>query len=49
VRWILRPGNDLFFVFSQGWIREEEAEARNLRFRAADTQISTKFQYTFRF
>jgi hypothetical protein len=49
VRWILRPGNDLFFVFSQGWIREEEEETRNLRFRAADSQISTKFQYTFRF
>ena len=49
IRWILRPGNDLFFVFSQGWIQEEEEDTRNLRFRAEDRQVSTKFQYTFRF
>ena len=49
LRWILRPGNDVFLVFSQGWIQEEDEDARNRRFRAADRQLSTKFQYTFRF
>ncbi len=46
VRWILRPGNDLFLVFSQGW----QQDARGgFRFSPADTKLSTKFQYTFRF
>jgi hypothetical protein len=46
VRWTLRPGDDLFFVLNQGWIRED---ADNLRFRAQDSKVSAKFQYTFRF
>jgi hypothetical protein len=45
-RWILRPGNDLFVSFGQGWIREEVGERR---FVAQDSKLSTKFQYTFRF
>ncbi len=46
VRWILRPGNDLFLVFSQGW----QQDARGgFCFSPADTKLSTKFQYTFRF
>ena len=50
VRWILQPGNDLFFVFSQGWIHEESEDGTGrLRFRAENRQISTKFQYTLRF
>jgi hypothetical protein len=48
VRWTLQPGNDLFFVFNQGWI-EEFDRAGTLRFRTADTKVSAKFQYTFRF
>jgi len=46
VRWILRPGNDLFFVFSQGWIQEPHG---GFRFRAEESKVSAKFQYTFRF
>jgi hypothetical protein len=46
VRWILRPGNDMFLVFSQGWLQDE---ARGLSFRPTDTKIAGKLQYTFRF
>jgi hypothetical protein len=46
VRWILHPGNDLFFVFGQGWI-EDSTDERS-RFRPQDTKLSAKFQYTFR-
>ncbi|MCA1560558.1 MAG: carbohydrate binding family 9 domain-containing protein [Acidobacteria bacterium] len=46
VRWTLQPGNDLFFAFNQGWIREDVG---NLRFRTQDSKVSTKFQYSFRF
>jgi uncharacterized protein DUF5916 len=48
IRWTLRPGNDLFFAFNQGWI-QEEGDNRNLRFRAEDTKMSGKFQYSYRF
>lgn len=46
VRWTVTPGNDVFFVFKQGWIHEEMG---NRRFTAQDSEISTKLQYTFRF
>jgi hypothetical protein len=46
VRWIVRPGNDMFLVFSQGWLQDE---ARGLSFRPTDTRIAGKVQYTFRF
>ncbi len=45
VRWILQPGNDLFFVFAQGW--DQEA-AGGYNFTAQNSKVSTKFQYTFR-
>lgn len=45
-RWILKPGNDLFFVFSQGWIQDARG---GFRYRAHESRLSTKFQYTFRF
>jgi hypothetical protein len=48
VRWTLKPGNDLFFAFNQGWI-QEEADDRSLRFRAQDSKLSAKFQYSYRF
>ncbi|HET9468917.1 MAG TPA: DUF5916 domain-containing protein [Vicinamibacterales bacterium] len=48
VRWTLTPGNDLFVAFNQGWVQEEH-ENRSLRFRAQDSRISTKFQYSHRF
>jgi hypothetical protein len=46
VRWTVRPGNDVFFVISQGWIQDE---ARGPRFRPTDTKVAGKLQYTFRF
>jgi hypothetical protein len=48
VRWTLTPGNDLFFAFNQGWVQEEQ-DNRSLRFRAQDSRVSTKFQYSHRF
>jgi hypothetical protein len=48
VRWTLRAGNDLFVAFNQGWI-QEEGDNRSLRFRAEDSRVSAKFQYSYRF
>ncbi len=48
VRWTLQPGNDLFFAFNQGWIEEDLGSGRQ-QFRTADSKVSAKFQYTFRF
>jgi len=45
-RWILKPGNDFFIVFSQGWIQDAQG---GFRYRAHESRLSTKFQYTFRF
>jgi hypothetical protein len=51
LRWILQPGNDLFFVFTQGWIQEttDLGGVRESRFEVHDSKISTKIQYTSRF
>jgi len=46
MRWTLHPGSDLFVSFNQGWINEGLGD---LRFTTADTKLSAKFQYTFRF
>jgi hypothetical protein len=46
VRWILRPGNEVFIVFNQGWLQGERG---GFRFRSADTGLAAKVQYTFRF
>jgi hypothetical protein len=48
IRWTLKPGNDFFLAFNQGWV-QEEFENRSLRFRVQDTKLSTKFQYSHRF
>jgi hypothetical protein len=48
IRWTLRPGNDLFVAFNQGWIQEED-DNRSLRFRVQDSKVSAKFQYSHRF
>ncbi len=44
VRWILRPGNEVFIVFNQGWLRHQDGS-----FRSARTGLAGKLQYTFRF
>jgi len=46
VRWIVNPGNDVFFVFGQGWLQDS---AGGFRFRAEESKVSAKVQYTFRF
>ncbi|RMG52277.1 MAG: hypothetical protein D6723_09070 [Acidobacteria bacterium] len=46
VRWILRPGNELFLVFNQGYLQDERG---GFHFRPTDTKLAVKFQYTFRF
>jgi hypothetical protein len=44
-RWILRPGNDLFFVVNRGWFRRLDDD----RFESRFNRESAKLQYTFRF
>ncbi|MFN8062827.1 MAG: carbohydrate binding family 9 domain-containing protein [Vicinamibacterales bacterium] len=44
-RWILKPGNDLFVVYSHNWVDS----ALDHRYRTLDRSAATKFVYTFRF
>lgn len=46
VRWTLEPGNDVFFVFNQGWLQEP---GRGFAFDTHDSKVSLKFQYARRF
>ena len=46
VRWTLEPGNDVFFIFGQGWVQEVGGF---YDFRQQDSRLATKLQYTFRF
>jgi hypothetical protein len=46
VRWILKPGNDVFLVFNQGWIQDPLG---GFSYRANNTQFTGKLQYTLRF
>ena len=46
VRWTLEPGNDVFFIFGQGWVQELGGF---YDFRQQDSRLATKLQYTFRF
>ena len=48
VRWIMQPGNEVFFVLNLGWLQQEEEGGRR-RFRAGDRGLAVKIQYTFRF
>jgi hypothetical protein len=43
-RWILKPGNDLFFVVNQGWVKTFDGP-----FYEWFGRTSSKLQYTFRF
>ena len=43
LRWILKPGNDLFLVFNRGWYRDFSGDYRRTFEKAA-----VKLQYTFR-
>ena len=46
VRWTLEPGNDIFFIFGQGWV--QELGRRGTDFRQQDSRLAVKAQYTFR-
>lgn len=46
VRWIIRPGNEVFLVFNQGRMQDERG---GFHFRSAGTGLAVKMQYTFRF
>ncbi len=46
VRWTLEPGNDVFFIFGQGWVQDLGGF---YDFRQQDSRLATKLQYTFRF
>ncbi len=43
-RWILRPGNDIYFVYAQNWIDDVDGRRRTL-----DRTAATKIVYTHRF
>jgi hypothetical protein len=45
LRWILDPGNDLYFVYQQNWRNEELLE----RFVTQDRRGAAKFIYTYRY
>ncbi len=46
VRYIVRPGNEIFLVFNQGWIQDASG---GFNVRPGDRNIASKIQYTFRF
>ncbi len=43
-RWILRPGNDIFFVYTQNWLDD-----RHTGYHTLDRRAVTKAVYTWRF
>jgi hypothetical protein len=47
VRWIQRPGNDLFFVYTHNW--QEVPEPAGRRLGTLDNRAATKLVYTLRF
>ena len=50
VHWTIEPGNEVFFVFGQGWVQDlERGYDFRRRFRRQDSRLATKLQYTFRF
>ena len=44
-RWIIRPGNDLYVVYTHNWLDDPVAN----RFSTLDKRFSTKALYTYRF
>ena len=45
-RWIVRPGNDIYFVYNHNWL-DDPLEPR--KFRSLDSRLSSKLLYTYRF
>ena len=49
-RWTIRPGNDIFFIFSRNWAnRFMEVNPDRFQLRAFETGASLKINYTHRF
>ena len=50
-RWILRPGNDIFVVYTHNWIELATGDrlATGSRFATLDRRAATKVVYTRRF
>ena len=44
-RWILKPGNDLYFVYTQNWVDDVSLQ----RFSTVDRRAASKIVYTQRF
>jgi hypothetical protein len=44
-RWILRPGNDIYVVYTRNWFDDPLAS----RFLTQDTRLASKVLYTYRF
>ncbi len=52
VRWIIQPGNEVFFVINHSMTTAEDttlAQDRNWRLRHVNTEVSVKVAWTFRF
>ena len=47
LRWIRRPGNDLYVVYNHNWTEQPEVGGR--RIATLDNRLATKLVYTFRF
>jgi len=45
-RWIVRPGNDIYFVYNHNWLDDP---LRANQFRSLDNRLSSKLLYTYRF
>lgn len=49
-RWIVRPGNDIFFVYTHNWIDDiDPLDPHQSRFRTLDRRTAAKAVYTKRF
>jgi hypothetical protein len=46
-RWIQRPGNDLYIVYTHNW--HDEIGVPQRRFSTIDNRLATKLVYTLRF
>jgi len=46
-RWILQPGNDLYFVYTHNW--RDDLDLLDRRFQTDSRRAATKFIYTYRF
>lgn len=51
LRWIVKPGNDVFLVFSQNWRREllDQLDPNSYEFNTLSRGASVKVNYTYRF